>query len=86
MVVIDDRARAKNFILNGEMIGKERYSVLENTTLKQHGNDLLSMRGLFTYEILNHVLMKRWNVDFGIREGGPGKIAMFIEGKNNRVS
>lgn len=54
------------------MPGKDRFRVLEIPTLKSHENDLLILRGLFTYNILNHVLMKRWNVDFGIREGGPG--------------
>lgn len=72
LLVTDERNRVKKFILDGEMPGKERFRALEIPILKSHENDLLILRGLFTYNVLNHVLMKRWNVDFGIRDGGPG--------------
>lgn len=75
MFVTVDRARVRDYILNGTMTGTERVRALDTPTLKQHRNDLLIMRGLFTYELINHVLAKRWNVDFGAREGGPGNIA-----------
>lgn len=62
-----------NFITKGDMNAKDRYKALEVQTLQNHTSDLLLLRGLFTYDLLDHVLMKRWNVDYGVREGGPGK-------------
>lgn len=35
--------------------------------------DILVLRGLFTYGILEHLLRKRWKVDYGVRTKPSGK-------------
>lgn len=72
-----EKNRAKEFIINGDQKASKRAKAQQE--VKNRKRDLRLLRGLFSFDVLPHVFSKRWNVDFGVRTGGPG---MFAEQKN----
>lgn len=61
------REAVRKVLLDGAVV------VPQNLLEDINNVDILVLRGLFTYGILEHLLRKRWKVDYGVRTKPSGK-------------